>query len=199
MTTDDNIRRRRDLRSASGFTLVELLVTLLIFAAIMAAVVPIIVTAVRSEPRTSKRAYDIQRGRAALERIIRDLRSGYRIDTALSTQLAVNTYTRKVTCGSDAILAPDQPATACRVTYSCSDAQTLTRSENPVTGSGGSSAILVRGLSCTNVFFNRDGSPLGSTASPDYVHIRLMFPAQDGNEEITLEDGVDFRNITPGV
>ena len=32
------------------------------------------------------------------------------------------------------------------------------------------------------------------SANPDYVTMRLVFPAEGGDDAVTLEDGVDLRN-----
>ena len=48
---------------------------------------------------------------------------------------------------------------------------------------------LVSGLSSSAVF---GYSP--DSANPDYVTMRLVFPAEGGDDAVTLEDGVDLRN-----
>ena len=48
---------------------------------------------------------------------------------------------------------------------------------------------LVSGLSSSAVF---GYSP--DTANPEYVTMRLVFPAEGGGDAITLEAGVDLRN-----
>ena len=184
--------RPRDLHSEQGYSLIELMVALLLFLGVMAIVVPIVVTAVRAEPRTSKRANDIQRARTTVERIVRDLRSGFAIDVAGPSQLMVRTYTRKVTCGGPDVLPSNQPATPCRVTYTCAGG-TCVRAEDPTGGTGGTAETLVEGLASDQIF---EYSP--SPTKPGYVAIRLEFPNGEGDDTITLEDGVDLRNLGPG-
>jgi Tfp pilus assembly protein PilW len=193
LTNDDHIPGRRDLRSAGGYTLTELLVALLLFLSVMAIVVPIMITTIRAEPRISGKANDIQRARTTVERMIRDLRSGFAVNVAASTQLALRTYTRRATCGEPGILPSNAPATPCRVTYTCA-AGTCERAEQPITGSGGSSEIVVQGLASNDVF-----AYTPSTGSPGYVGIRLEFPNGEGDDDtITLVDGVDLRNVAAG-
>ncbi len=33
-----------------------------------------------------------------------------------------------------------------------------------------------------------------SSADPDYVSMRLVLPAEGGDDAVTLDDGVDLRN-----
>jgi prepilin-type N-terminal cleavage/methylation domain-containing protein len=190
---DDNIAARpRDPRSAHGYSLVELMVAMALFLGVMATVVPIVITTVRAEPRTSKRANDIQRARTTVERIVRDLRSGFAIDVASPSQLMVRTYTRKVICGGPDLLPSNQPATPCRVTYTCGGG-TCVRAEDPTVGTAGTAETLVEGLASDEVF---DYSP--SASRPGYVAVSLVFPNGAGDDTITLEDGVDLRNLGPG-
>lgn len=191
------VARPRSLRSERGVTLIELMVTLMLFLGLMAIVVPALISMLKAEPRVSHRANAVQRARTTVEKVVHELRVSYSVAQANSRQLTFLTYNRKAVCGGTDVLAPDQPANKCRVTYTCSgaaNAATCNRAEQPVVGSGGSSAQLITGLASPDIFaYSPDAS------SPDQVRIRLQIPGTAGDDAITLEDTADLRNVTPGV
>jgi hypothetical protein len=85
----------------------------------------------------------------------------------------------------------------CRVFYSCTVAGgkgSCTRTQCPpamlTVGTGcGTPTLAVSGLSTTQVF---SFSP--QTPGQAYVGVRLQFPADNGDDAITIQDGVALRN-----
>jgi len=184
------LRMRASLRylggDERGFTLPELLIATILGLAIVGAAAMFFTTGVRQQPKVSARADQIQTARFTMERIVRELRQGSTVPSASATQLTVVTYVDSATCGG----AHATTARACRVSYSCS-AGTCTRTEAQPDGSSpGSAVTVVKGLSSNNVF---SYTPATATA-PAYVGVTLAFPAQNGDDAITLADGASLRN-----
>lgn len=176
---------RGRLAAADGFTLIELLVAAAVALVIIGGSVGVVTAGLRSEPRIAERTADIQAARVAMERLTREVRQGSLVTTATSSQLSVVTNVNSATCGDAASAA----ARLCRVTYVCSAGQ-CTRSEADPDGAGASTpVVVVRGISADPVF-----TYTPSAASPTYVGVALEFPAREGDDSITLTDGVTMRN-----
>jgi len=181
---------RRPVASDGGFTLPELLIATAIGLLVVGAAVTVFSAAVRSQPQVSDRNAAIQQARTMTEGLTRELRQGSNATSTAGGNLAVLTYVPRASCGSTAI----GPATRCKIFYSCDGAGACTRSECPpnftAVGPGcGPTRTVVTGLADSNVF----------TVSPRvpgeaYVSTRLAFPAANGEDAITLQDGVALRN-----
>ncbi|MDQ3758888.1 MAG: hypothetical protein M3331_02950, partial [Actinomycetota bacterium] len=127
----------------------------------------------------------IQEARVVMERLTREMRQGSLVTTATANQLSVVTNVNSAPCGGPAS-TDVQP---CRVTYVCTGGQ-CTRSEANPDGAGASTpVVVVRGISTDPVF-----TYTPSAAAPDYVGVALEFPAREGDDSITLTDGVTMRN-----
>jgi type II secretory pathway pseudopilin PulG len=181
------------LKSERGLTMVELLVFTMMLLFVLAAGMTLLVVAVTSQPRISDRNFAIQNGRSLQERFARELRQSTLVeDTPPPTSSAITfrTYVRRTQCGGALETDPTKPAISCLVTYSCT-AGACDRTEAPLSGQPGTTSTeqLVSGLSSGAVF---GYSP--DTANPEYVTMRLVFPAEGGDDAVTLEDGVDLRN-----
>jgi prepilin-type N-terminal cleavage/methylation domain-containing protein len=182
---------RRDaqhLGDESGFTLPELLIGVAIALVIAAAGMMVVTIAVKSQPRISDRAAQIQQGRTMLERLSRELRQGDDVTDATTTALRVHTFVDGSDCGG-----VQGTAVPCWVDYACS-ADTCTR-----TVEGDSAEIVVSGIRSPDIFCyapwdgqSACGAPAG--ADPSYIALRLSFPADDGGETVTLDDGISLRN-----
>jgi prepilin-type N-terminal cleavage/methylation domain-containing protein len=176
---------RERLGSQRGFTIPELTVAALISLIIAAAGMTLVITMVRSQPAVSERAGQVQQGRTMLEVLTRELRQGESVLSPTTSGLSVITYVNSATCGG----AHATTSILCRVTYGCGSTS-CTRTERNPDGSGtGSAETVVRGITGPNVF-----SYQGTSGDPSYVGIRLVFPADDGSEAITLDDGAALRN-----
>jgi prepilin-type N-terminal cleavage/methylation domain-containing protein len=175
----------RRLRRADGFSLPELLIALMIGLLVVGTGVMMFTTAIRSQPGTSDRLAKVRDARSTSERIVRELRQGWGTTTATSSQLSFLTYVHSAPCGG----ASGPTATPCRVTYACS-AGSCTRTEAQPNGSSpGPTRTVTTGLSGNAVF---SYSP--SSAEPTWVGITLAFPATNGDDAVTVEDGAALRN-----
>jgi Tfp pilus assembly protein PilW len=176
------------LAGDEGFTLTELLVAMTIGIVVMGAGVMVFTAALRSQPKASARLDKVQDARTTSERIVRELRQGWGTSTATSSQLSLLTYVHSSVCGG----ATSATAIACRVTYSCA-AGACTRVESQPDGTApGSARTVVSGISNPIVF---SYSP--SSTTPSWVGITLQFPAGNGDDAITVEDGAALRNPAP--
>jgi type II secretory pathway pseudopilin PulG len=183
-------RLRRDER---GVTLVELLVASVMSVILLGAVAQVMTSILGNSTQISRQAPRISQARALMERLGREVRQAYQVDSASASQIVFRTYTRHATCGSTTILASNVAPTQCRVTYSCASG-TCTRSEVNADGSGTPSPVtLVTGLQSDSVFTYQP-----SSATPDFVQLTLVMPGRTASEDaITLTDGFEMRNVTP--
>jgi len=165
------------LAGDEGFTLTELLVAMTIGIVVMGAGVLMFTAALQSQPKASARLDKVQDARTTSERIVRELRQGRAAPTATSSELSIETY-----CGG--------AASPCLVTYTCT-AGTCTRVEDSQLDETPSepTTTVVSGLSNAVVF---SYSP--SSTAPRWVGITLQFPAEGGDDAITVEDGAALRN-----
>ena len=178
----------RVARDQSGWTLVEMLVAASLGVFLLGIASTVFVSAIKSQPRATSRAADVQQARVTMERITRELRQGSEVPVASASQLSLITWVRSATCGG----APGAAAIPCRVTYTCSSTS-CTRVEAAPTGvSPGPAETVVTGIVGPAVF---SYSPSG--ADPAYVGVNLVFRADGGEDAITLSDGAALRN--PGV
>jgi Tfp pilus assembly protein PilW len=192
----DQARERstvQTLKCERGVSIAELLVFMVMLLLVLAAGMTLLIVAVTSQPRISDRNFAIQDGRVLQERFARELRQSSRVEQSpapTSSSITFDTYVRRTQCGGAPETDPARPAIACKVTYTCT-AGACDRTEAPLPGQPGTTTIqqLVSGLSSSAVF---GYSP--SSANPDYVTMRLVFPAEGGDDAVTLEDGVDLRN-----
>jgi prepilin-type N-terminal cleavage/methylation domain-containing protein len=175
----------RRSRRSDGFTLPELLVAAMIALLVAGAGMTLLVTMVRSQPKVSERAGQVQQGRTMLEALSRELRQGESVLSSTASGLSVLTYVNSATCGG----ASASTSLLCRVTYACGSTSCTRTEQNPDGTGGASPDEVVRGITGPGVF-----SYQGTTGDPSYVGIRLVFPADDGSEAITLDGGAALRN-----
>lgn len=177
------MRGSRRLADQSGFTLPELLVALMISLMVVAGAGTVLMIAVKAQPRTSDRSAQIQQGRVMLERITRELRQGENVADATASGLRILTYVHTSACGS----GNPGDARLCSVTYSCAGSS-CTRTESDSSGGGPElSRTVAEGLLNADIF-SYAGTP------PTWVGVTLAFPSQEGEETVTLADGVYLRN-----
>lgn len=171
-------RATERLAGDEGFTLTELLVAMTIGLVVMGAGVMMFTAAIGSQPKQSARLAKVQDARTTSERIVRELRQGRAAPTATSSQLSIETY-----CGG--------AASPCLVTYNCTAGACTRVEEAQVDGADpGPTTTVVSGLSNAIVFTY---SP--SSSAPTWVGITLQFPAEGGDDAITVEDGAALRNL----
>jgi prepilin-type N-terminal cleavage/methylation domain-containing protein len=179
-------RARHHVGDDRGFTLVELLVAISLLMVVLAGAVPVLISSVNNEPRLRERAGKIQEARALMERLGRDLRSGYFVDSSTSSTLALRTYLHQATCNGDP--SPSATAILCRVSYSCASGSCTRQVANPDGSSPGTLRTLVSGLS-NSAIFSYSGSPTS------YIQVSIVFPAKGGDDAVTLTDGFGLRNV----
>lgn len=172
-----------------GYTLPELLIGVVVALITAAAALTAVQVAVHAQPQISERAGQIQRGRALMERLIRELRQGEVVANATSSSLEIITHVDSATCGG----ASAQTAIVCRVIYTCAGTSCSRTERNP-DGTGSAPEVqLVSGIQGPNVFTYDP-----SSADPSYVGISLAFPGDAGGETVTLSDGAALRNHFEG-
>jgi type II secretory pathway pseudopilin PulG len=181
------------LKCERGVSMVELLVFMMMLLIVLAAGMALLIVAVKSQPRISDRNFAIQDGRVLQERFARELRQSSLVEQTpapISSSITFDTYVRRTQCGGAVETDPTKPAIACKVTYTCT-AGACDRTEAPLPGDPGTPTTeqLVSGLSSSAVFAYSPDS-----TNPEYVTMRLVFPAEGGDDAVTLEDGVDLRN-----
>jgi Tfp pilus assembly protein PilW len=183
-------QRMRALRRDEGVTLVELLLVAVLGVLVLGIGVMLLILAVRAEPRLSERAASIQQGRALMERLTREVRQGATVSVATPERLVFATFVKRASCGGPTAATAIQ----CQVEYSCTSGA-CSRTERNTNGTGGGAPVqLVEGLLSSSVF-----TYTPSATSPEYVRVRLAYPATDEQGEtedaVTLEDGVNLRNF----
>jgi hypothetical protein len=187
------IVERLRLRDERGFTFVELLVGAMIGLIVIGASMGLLAAAVKSEPRISERAGQIQQGRFTLERLTRELRQGTAVTGATASGLQIVTWVDSAGCGS----GTSGSARLCRVIYTCGST-TCTRTERNPDGSGSAAPrTVIEGISGPSIFCYAPSTSTCSATSatnPSYVGVTLTYPDAGGEETVTLADGVSLRN-----
>lgn len=172
------------LAAESGYSLPELLVAIAVALIIAAGGAMLVTIAAQSQPRAGDRAADVQRGRAMVEAVSREVRQGQTVFNPTASGFEVLTYVDATSCG-----AGGSGSILCRVSYACGSTSCTRTERNPDGTGAGSSRIVVDGISGPNVFTYQGGA-----ADPTYVGINLVFPDEVGEEAVTLTDGVELRN-----
>jgi hypothetical protein len=195
-------RLRRAARDESGFTFPEIAVAIVLATLTAAVGMTIVMFAVRAEPARSDRAADIADARAMVERIGREVRQGETVTNATATELTLLTRIPGSSCTGSTTTGV---SALCRVTYTCGTSCTRTVRNPDGTGSA-PPEVLVRGLTGSTVFSYPTsiysaapcpvpaGASAPSTANPEYVCLELAFPAEGGDDSVTLTDGIALRN-----
>ena len=176
---------RRPPAREGGYTLVEVLVATALAIGLLGTAGMLFTASIQSQPKASTRTMHLQQARTTVERLTRELRQGSTVTSGSAAQLSIVTYVAGA-CGGG---PPAATARECEVTYTCSSGTCSRVEATPDGTSSGPSTVVVTGLADSNVF---SYSP--SVTSPTYVGVRLSFDAGDGEDSITLEDGVALRN-----
>jgi Tfp pilus assembly protein PilW len=191
-----SMRRLREIATdAGGFTLVEALMATLVGLMVVGIGATLFTAATRSQPAQAQRGDAIQQSRNTMERITREIRQGSTVYSSTATQLSLLTYVHHTTCGGTA----SGPAIRCKVTYTCNSGS-CTRVEQPPPGNSGSAGPSVRvanGLSASDIF--RYGSSCSATTTsgqPGYICVTLTYPAPNGDDALTIQDGASPLNPT---
>lgn len=177
-------------RREGGFTLPELLVGMTIMLIVLAGGFTLLQVVTRSEPAVRSANASIQDAQIVAERIARELRMTYDVNSATANSLSVNTYLQQSsTCAGAAGTTPRQ----CRVVYACSGT-TCTRTVSELNGSGAQTATIVTGLMSTNVF-----TYAPSPTAPRTINLTLSLQGENSDDAVTVNDGVALRNVAGAI
>jgi len=179
----------------AGLTLVELLVAAAMSVVIVGGATAMLISAVRAQPKLSKKNQDITTARYVLERMTREIRNGvtvYQEPAPTGSEVSFLTQVRREggTCGGLPSESTTSPSVECRVTYRCSTTECTRTETAPAVTSGGTPTTLVSGLD-SNQVFNYEPS----TEEPVYVGITLHIANPEGEGDLTITDGAGLRTL----
>jgi prepilin-type N-terminal cleavage/methylation domain-containing protein len=177
---------RRLRGDQGGYTLVEMLMAIFILTLLLGAVVLITSVVQRSEPELNQRAGQLQQARVLMERLGRELRQSYAVREVGPATLTFDTWVSRSSCGGSAP-GTTAPAIRCAVTYSCTTS-TCSRGEGAAGTTPVANVILAENLDNSTPF---SATPVDD---PEYIEVTLRLPASDGDDAITLTDGLNLRN-----
>jgi type II secretory pathway pseudopilin PulG len=204
------VRRRPDALARdreAGLTLVELLVASAMAVVIVGAASSMLISAVRDQPKISKRAQNVSSARWILERMTREIRNGIAVDaeTAGASSVSFETYVRRASCGGEVLREASAPSIPCQVTYSCTTTSCSRIEAEPGVDSSppGSQSTVFEGIDSSAVFcYVPSGEsnpstcgPVGEEA-PTYIRMTLSIPNPEGSGDLTISDGASLRNAT---
>ena len=184
------LRTRSGERSDSqaGFTLIELLVAMSMLTAILAGSMTLLVDMMQKQPGLSDRSQQVEQARVTLERMVRELRPGYAVDSpaGVANTVKFRTYMRRTCAG-----VITTTVTLCQVTYTCTPSTGIcTRSTANANGTSPTAPTrLITGVTNTGVFTIQSG----------YVGIQFVLPSKDGRGSLTVTDGARLRNAPLGI
>jgi len=175
----------------AGLTLVELLVAAAMSVIIVGAAATMLISAVRQQPKLSKKNQEITTARYVLERMTREIRNGvvvYQEPAPTGSQVSFRTQLRRTTCGGPVQESASAPSIECRVTYSCTTTECTRTETAPEVESGGTPTTIVSGLDSSQVF---NYEP--SAEEPTYVGVTLHIANPEGEGDLTVTDGAGLR------
>jgi len=184
-------RAPRSDRREDGYTLVELLVGITLMLLVLAAGFTLLQIVVRTEPAIQSANSSIQEGQIAAERMARELRLTYNVNSASADSLSVDTYLQRGT--SCSVTGGTETARQCRVVYACTSTS-CTRTVSEVDGTGAQTSTVVTGLTSASVFTY---SP--SSTDPTTISLTLSLSGEGSGDAITVSDGVALRNVSGAV
>jgi Tfp pilus assembly protein PilW len=181
----------RSLRGEGGFSMIDVLVAAGLSLMLIGVGSTVMVTVFRAQPGQTDRGNKIEDSRNAMERLTREIRQGSTIYSATPTQVSFLTYVHSATCGG----AASDTAIRCVVTYNCTSSScSRTEAAPPPSTASGPAVTVISGLSSSSVFgYGTSCSPTGA-ASSGYICATLTFPATNGDDAITVQDGAAFAN-----
>lgn len=188
----------------AGLTLIELLVAAAMAVVVVGAASSMLISAVRDQPKISKRAQNVSSARWVLDRMTRELRNGIAVDpaTASASTVSFETYLRRTSCGGEVASEASAPSIPCQVTYSCTTT-TCSRIEAAPGVETGASTTLFEGIDSSDVFcYVPSGEPTPTSCgqvgeeAPTYVRATLRIPDPEGTGDLTISDGASLRNAT---
>lgn len=187
----------------AGLTLVELLVAAAMSVILVGAACAMLISAVRSQPKLSKKDQNITTARYVLERMTREIRNGKQVYTATGSEVAFETQVRRTSCGGAVEEDPSLPAIDCRVTYRCATASPPTvpttyscsRAETDpevAPGAGTPTTTVVSGLNTNEVFKSEEDEQ----DKIDFIGITLHIANPEGSGDLMVKDGAGLRTVS---
>jgi type II secretory pathway pseudopilin PulG len=196
-------RRLREQPGEAGMTLVELLVAATMSVIIVGAACAMLISAVRDQPALSRKAQNVTTARWQLERIVRELRTGVKVEPGASgSEVSILASVRRVSCGGAVQTSSSAEPIKCRVTYRCSGSA-CTRTESEPNGTRPTAPVVaLTGVgNPTNVFCFVPSAeadpvscgPVKTETAPTYVGVNLEVPNPSGPGLLTISDGATLR------
>lgn len=199
--------RRPAVKDESGMTLIEMLVAALMSVIVVGASCAMLISAVRDQPALSKKAQNVTTARYQLERVVREIRNGVKLETTTPAEVKLVARVRRVACGGAVQASSSAEPVQCQITYACSG-ESCTRREATLTGTPvGTPTVAVTGLGKTEVFCfvpsegtdpTKCGPPKTGT-TPTYVGVNLDVPNPQGPGLLTISDGATLRSAAFGL
>jgi type IV pilus assembly protein PilW len=178
----------------AGLTLVELLVAASMSVILVGAAGSMLISAVRSQPKLSKRAQNVSTARWVLERLTREIRNGIVVYEAAPSRVSFKTQVRRTACGGGVEEEAGKPAIQCRVTYTCTTTSCSRTETAPEVKTGGTPTTIVSGLDSSNVFNWSCGAIEPCEPSQvTYVGVTLHIPNPEGSGDLVVTDGAGMR------
>jgi type II secretory pathway pseudopilin PulG len=186
------IARLAILRGAdreAGLTLVELLVASAMSVILVGAACAMLISAVRDQPKLSKKDQAVTTARYVLERMTREIRNGTSIDAAASNgaEVSFTTQLRRTECGGAVQEDPSVSAIECRVTYRCTASECTRTETDPEVKTGGTPQTIVSGLDSDEVFSYEPPE------EPTYIGVTLHIANPEGDGDLKISDGAGLR------
>jgi Tfp pilus assembly protein PilW len=172
----------------AGLTLVELLVAAAMSVILVGAACAMLISAVREQPKLSKKDQNITTARYVLERMTREIRNGTAVQTATGSEVSFTTQVRRTACGGPVQENQSLPSIECQVTYRCTTTECTRTETEPEVSTGGTPTTVVSGLDSSNVF---NYEP--SEEEPTFIGITLHIANPEGAGELTVTDGAGLR------
>jgi type II secretory pathway pseudopilin PulG len=178
----------------AGLTLIELLVAAAMSVILVGAACMMLISAVRGQPKLSKKSQNVSTARYVLERMTREIRNGIVVYSASGSKVEFKTRVRRTACGGGVEEDPGAAAIECRVTYECTTTTCTRRETEPeVLGAGGTPTTVVSGLDSSSVFNYEYAPEAAEGAGPSYIGVTLHIANPDGDGELTITDGAGLR------
>jgi Tfp pilus assembly protein PilW len=174
--------------SEEGLTLIELLVAMTMLTGILAGSTALLIGMMQKQPGLSDRSHQVEEARVTLDRMVREMRVGYAVDSVTGTAATVTfrTYLHSTCAG---VLTTT--VSLCRVTYTCTPTTKIC-TRRLANANGTSPTVprpLIEGVTNSDVF----------TIQSSYIGVKFVIPTADGRGSLTVNEGARLRNAPTGV
>lgn len=181
----------------AGLSLIEMLVAATMSVLIVGAAGSMVISAVKTQPKVSKKAQNISTARWVLERMTREIRNGVAVEAGTSSSVTFRTRVRRTECGGGVEEEATQPAIQCRVVYACTGSSCTRTETAPGAEGGGTPTTFVSGLDSAEVFsFEPPVEAEGDFSEVTYIGVTLNIPNPEGAGDLTVTDGASLRSLS---